>query len=179
MLRRDSRIVYRSTFRLLTSVPGGAFLAVVSTGAGLTGDPAALVFLPVGIFLVLFALWPRLVVDSHGVTVRNLRSRTVVWSQVKAARVERQLPLLGAPWKWLGRRRGLDPGSGGYPGLVLRTSVGALPVIAVQRQALLQGGFADRVAEQVTAARRAARVGHDPVHAARHAHSKAEAATTQ
>jgi hypothetical protein len=179
VLRRDTKIVYRSTFRLLISTPGGVFCAVAGVGAGLTGEPYALVLVPFGVYLVMFAIWPRLVVDAHGLAVRNVRSRTVPWSEVKAARVESQLPLLGRAWHWMDSHSGASFGARGYPGLVLHTSAGAVPVMAVQRHPLRHAGFADRVAVQLTTARRAAHVGHDPVQAARHAHTKTEAATTQ
>lgn len=167
------RIVYRSWFRLAWSVPFGLALTVGGTRAAAGGDLAAIVFAPVGLFVIGYALWPRLVLDGRGLTVRNGSSAMVPWADVQRPRVEAQLPHLGGFMKALSRvgrasRCGQGIGPSGYPGLVLRTrSMGSCAVLAVQRHPLNQGGFPDRVAHEVEIARRAVSKHLDPVEAVR------------
>jgi hypothetical protein len=61
--RRRSRVVYRSAFRLLVVVPSAVALGVLAIGVGLEQDPAFLVFVPVAALILVFAAWPRLILD--------------------------------------------------------------------------------------------------------------------
>jgi len=170
---RRNRIVYRSWFRLAWSVPFGLALTVGGTWAAAGGDLGAVVFAPVGLFVVGYSLWPRLVLDGRGLTWRNGSSATVAWADVQRPRVEAQLPHLGGFAKALSRvggasRGGQGIGPGGYPGLVLRTrSTGSCAVLAVQRHPLNHGGFPDRVAHEIEIARRAVSKHLHPVEAVR------------
>jgi len=170
---RRKRIVYRSWFRLAWSVPFGLAVTVGGTRAAAGGDLGAVVYAPVGLSVIGYALWPRLVLDGRGLTLFNGSSATIPWADLQRPRVEAQLPHLGGFMKALSRvggasRGGQGIGPGGYPGLVLRTrSMGSCAVLAVQRHALNQGGFPDRVAHEIEIARRAVSKHLDPVGAVR------------
>lgn len=178
-----TRIVYRSWFRLAYAVPLGLALAGGGTQAPGSGDPAAVAFVPGGLFIVGYALWPRLVLDSRGLTVRNGSSTTFSWADIKRPRVEAQLPHLGGFMRALSRQgsasregRGFRPS--GYPGLVLHTrSAGSAAVLAVQRHPLNEGGFPDRVAHEIEIARRAVSKHLDPIKAVRASRRQGEASS--
>ncbi|MFL6237913.1 MAG: PH domain-containing protein [Actinomycetes bacterium] len=62
--------------------------------------------------------WPRLVVRSEGLEVRNVRTVLLPWADIKGVRVGSQLPLMGRFWQVIGDRAGTI-GERGYPGLLV------------------------------------------------------------
>jgi hypothetical protein len=119
--------------------------------------------------------WPRLVVTTDGVTVRNVFAQTIAWRQLRKPRVESQKPYLGGVWAHLdrvaeARRGGPGIGRGGFPGLVLRSHVmSPVAVFAVQSSVLSAegSGLPHRVADELQMARRAVSDKDDPVDAIR------------
>lgn len=171
---RRGVVVYRSRFRLLVTFPFG--LVVLSAGAVDTpGDPPGAIIAALGLFVVAYAIWPRLRVTRSGVEVRNLQTVAIAWRDLRRPKVEPQLPYLGRWWQRISSgaesaRGGPGIGKQGYPGLVLRShTMGVVPVLAVQCDVLGLGHFAERVARELQAARRAASHGADPIEMIRQA----------
>lgn len=103
---------------------------VAAAGMAVDGDPFETAF---GVLFfvttAVWAWWPRLAVGPAGVEVRNFRTRRIGWEQVTGLAIEDQGPyfsrLARAYDRWNYRY-------GPYPGLVVRTPTGTVPVIALQ-----------------------------------------------
>lgn len=114
-----------------------AFGLLMSLGAlgGAHEDPAAAVaFGPLGLFALGYAWWPRIVVTDDSVTVRNLRSVSFPWTQVRRITVADQWPHLGKNWNRLHRwtYRPLLKHDPGFLGICISTDSGQVPVMAYQ-----------------------------------------------
>ena len=171
------KIRYRSWVALLLWTPFGALLAVGGMAGATSGDPPAAILAACGAFIVALTWWPVLVLTSEGLTVRNLTRSRVEWADVATVNVGSQLAHLGSFWRHIHRLvRGSSPrlDAQAYPGLLIHTrSAGTIAVCAIRRSVLdnTQSGRAYRVANELTAARRAAHRGDNPiaaVHALRH-----------
>jgi len=100
----------------------------------LSGDlVSSLVVVPLGLFAVAYAWWPRLLVTESAVEVRNLRTRRVHWQDVERIITADQVPNLPRVWRslnrWFGRGGVKDVG---YLGLCVTSRHGVVPVIALQ-----------------------------------------------
>jgi hypothetical protein len=173
MRKGGSRLRYRSWVRVSTWTLLGLLFTVGGVGGVDGGNPAAVVFAGLGLVVVAFAWWPRLVVTGDGVVIRNLTSTRLAWRDVAAIRVKPQLPYLGPGWRRIDAfsRASRGPGLGAqeYPGLVINThSQGPIVFVALQRSVIFtRPGIAERVAAELIAARQAAAKHRDPVEAVR------------
>jgi hypothetical protein len=167
------KIRYRSWVALVLWTPFGALLAVGGTAGATGGDPSAAIFAAIGVFVVAFTWWPVLVLSSDGLAVRNLRTRRMAWADVARVDVGSQLSHLGRFWRHVHLvARGSSPrlAAQAYPGLLVHTrSAGTIAVCAIRQSVLdkSESGRAYRVVAELTAARRAAHRGDDPVAAVR------------
>jgi hypothetical protein len=154
---------------LLLWTPFGAVLAVGGAAGATGGDPPAAILAALGVFIVALTWWPVLVLSSDGLAIRNLRTSRVEWADVARVDVGSQLLHLGRFWRHVHRfARGSSPrlDAQAYPGLLVHTrSDGTIAVYAIRQSVLdkTEKGRAYRVAEELTAARRAAHRGDDPV----------------
>ena len=167
------RIRYRSWVSLVLWTPFGALLAVGGAAGATGGDPPAAILGALGVFIAASTWWPVLVLTSDGLTVRNLRTWRVEWADVATVNVGSQLSHLGRFWHHVHRvARGPSPrlAAQAYPGVLVHTrSAGTIAVYAIRQSVLdkTESGRAYRVVAELTAARRAAHRGDDPVAAVR------------
>jgi hypothetical protein len=166
-----SRLRYRSPVRVLIWTPFGVVFIVAGIGSTTEGNAPAVVFAGLGLVVLGFAWWPRLVISRDGVEVRNLAVTRLAWHDVGGVGVRSQLPYMGRVMQrihsFAQRSRGPGVGTQGYPGLVINThSLGPVAVVAAQRSVLSgRAGYADRVGEELVVARHAAARHVDPVRA--------------
>jgi len=99
----------------------------------LSADPSSFVVVPLGVFAMVYAWWPRILVTDAGVEVRNLHTRRIAWRDVERVITADQVPHLPRGWavlnRWFGRG-GIT--KVGYLGLCVTCRQGVFPAVALQ-----------------------------------------------
>lgn len=163
------QLVYRARVVGRVWLPfSAAMLAVFALGIGI-GDPIFIGLSALGLVVSVYAWWPVMHLTPDGLIIRNLRSVSVAWTDMRSVEVGVQMPFLGTASQALNRygsnfrgRRASAPNIG----LLVHTKEdGTQAVLAIRRNVLGQeiGDYAQHVLAEVTAARQAARRGGDPI----------------
>src|SRR5512133_1253407 len=101
--------VVRSKWRLVFWSLWSTALFVVAFLMVRDGDLPAVILCVGAVGIVVVVWWPRLVVGSDGIEVRNLRTVRLRWREVKDVTVKRQLPFMGRFWNAIYLPKGIGP----------------------------------------------------------------------
>jgi hypothetical protein len=173
------KLVYRARVVGRVWLPFGVvMLAVTALGVSIN-DSIFMGLGALGLLVSAYACWPVLHLTADGLVIRNLRSVSVPWADVRSLEVGVQMPFLGMASQELHRYgsnlRGRKA-SAPNVGLLVHTSAnGTQAALAIRRNVLGQeiGDYPHNVLAEVTAARQAARRGTDPIAAAEALRAKA------
>src|SRR5450631_104156 len=147
---------------------GVVMLAVTALGIGIS-DSIFTGLGALGLVVSAYASWPVMRLTADGLIIRNLRSVSVAWADVRSLELGVQMPFLGMASQELHRYgtnlRGRKAAAPNVGLLVQTKDNGTQAALAIRRNVLGQeiGDYAQQVLAEVTAARQAARRGGDPI----------------